>query len=110
MVLLKCLEIHSRPVIISFRKTDRYDLHQILVSPIILSQKDQMVITILPVARLALQARIRCHIHLAADDRVDFCLIKLDHTVHHTVIRDRRTVHAKFLDAGYIFFYFVGTI
>ena len=48
------------------------------------------------------------------DNRIDASslsrLIKFHHSVHHTMIRNRRTVHPQLFDPGYIFFYFVGTI
>jgi hypothetical protein len=48
---------------------------------------------------------IGCDIDLAADDRFDSpgscCLVKLDCSVHHTVVRDSQRVHAQFLDTSY---------
>ena len=37
-------------------------------------------------------------------------LIKINHTIHNTVICDGHTVHAKFLDSGDQFFDFIGAI
>ena len=70
-----------------------------------------MIIPVITVACLPVKARIWCHIYLAAYDRIDIIclcrLIKLHHTVHIAMVCDCGRVHAKLLDALYIFFYLV---
>ena len=114
MVLLKHLKIHTGPVIISFCKTFADNLHQIGISRIILRQKHQMIIPVLPACQLPVKPGMRRHIDLAADDRIDAFrfrrLIEINDAVHHTVVGDGRTVHAQLFYPLYILFDFIGTV
>ena len=73
-----------------------------------------MVISVLAASCFTVKSGAGSYINLTSQDRIDSlgpcCTVKIDHTVHNSVVCDRRTVHAKFFDTGYIFFYFIGTI
>ena len=114
MILFECLKIHPWTVIIPFRKTDGNNLHKIRIALVIFCKENQMIVSILPMAGFPVKTGIGSHIDLTTNYRIDACslgrLIKIHHAIHHTVIRNRCTVHPQFFDPGYIFFYFVGTI
>ena len=113
-VLPQKLFIHTRLVVIPFRKPSRYNLHQVVVSLIIFRQKDKVVIPVIIVPCLTVKPGTRSHIYLTSKDRIDprlLCFfIKIDHTVHHTVIRNGGTVHAEFLHTRDILLDLVGTV
>ena len=101
-------------IVIAFRKGTAHDLHEIGVALVVLSQKDQVIVPVVSGPLLPVEPRSGRHIYFAADDRFDPCLfgrfIKIDHAVHDAVIGDGSAVHAKFLDALYIFFDLVGSV
>ena len=114
MIFLQKLQIHTRFIIKSFHKSLGNDLHQIAVTLVVLCQKNQMVITVFSTSCFTVKAGSRCNINFTAQDRIDSrssCrTVKIDHAVHHTMVRNSRTVHAKFFDTVHIFFYFIRTI
>ena len=114
MIFFQRLNIYSRLIIKSVNKTDGYDLHQVLVAFIIFRQQHQMIITVLIISRLFVKPGTRCHIDLTSKDWLDplgFCFfIKIDHSIHDTMVCDRCTVHAQFLDSCHIFLDLVGAI
>ena len=114
MILTQKILIHTGLIIIPFCKSSGNDLHQIGISRIVFCQKYQMMISALSTGSLTVKPGIRRHINFTAENRLDSLLsgfpVKIDHTVHDSVVRDRSTVHAQFFDSGYIFFYFVGTV
>ena len=73
-----------------------------------------MVIAVLSAHLLTVKSGIWRDIDLTAEDWIDprrVCrLVKIDHAVHDTVIRDCRRCHAKFFDPRNIFLYFIGTV
>ena len=114
MVFLQRLKIHTRPVIVPFRKPDRDDLHKVCIACIVFRKQNQMVIPVLAMAGLTVKPGIWRHIDLTANHRVNICclcgLVEFHHTVHIAMVGDRGTVHPQFFHTAYIFFYFVGTI
>ena len=48
MILPQHFHIHTRPVIISFRISPGYDLHQVTVTGIIFCKKHQMIVSVFP--------------------------------------------------------------
>ena len=111
MVLPQKLLVHTGLIIISVHKPFGHDLHQIGIAGVILRQKDQMIITVVPARDLPVEPGTRRHIDLASKDGIDPCFfcfpVKVDHPVHDSVVRDRRAVHAQFLYPCHIFRYFV---
>ena len=111
MVLVKNLHIDTRLIIIPLCKTNADNLHQIRIPDVIFCQQNQVVIPVLTTRKLLIKTRIRRHIHLTAENRLDtVCpcfLIKINDTVHHSVVRDCAAVHAKLLNALDIFLYFI---
>ena len=103
VILPQHLHIHARSVVIPLGKALADDLHQIGIARIVLRQQHEVVIPLIPAADLLVKARVRRDIDLAAEDRLDavrLCLlIEINHAVHDAVVRDRRAVHAKLLDA-----------
>ena len=101
MIFLEHLRIHSRLIIKPLRKPDRDNLHQIGIPKIILCQKHQMVISILPPDILPIKARPRCHINLTADHRIDSFLfrrpVEINHPIHIAMVGNGDILHAKFL-------------
>ncbi len=114
MKLIQYLHIHPRLIIISFRKSPADNLHQIGISRIILRQKYQVVISVLPAGQFLVKTGIRRHIYLAAHDGIDArCLrffIKFDHAIHHPVVCNGCAVHAQFLYSFHIFLNLIGTV
>ena len=97
---LQDLTIHPGPVIKSVHVAFGHDLHQILIALVILRQKDQMIVPVLPSYGLPVKPGTGGHIDLTADNGLDPRLfsrpVKIDHPIHGSVIRDRHTVHAQF--------------
>ena len=114
MTLSKKLHIHTGLVIIAFCKTTADNLHQVVITGIIFRKQNKVVISVLTTCQFFIKAGIRSHIDFTAKNRVDsFFLagfIKVDHAIHHTMIRDSGAVHAKVFYPLYIFFNFVGTV
>ena len=114
MELVQDFHIHSGFIIVAFGKTAAHDLHQIGITRIVLRQQYEMIITILTAGQLLVKPGIRRNVHLAAEHRIDVRFfagtVKINDAVHHAVIRDRRAVHAQFLDTLHIFFDLVGAI
>ena len=73
-----------------------------------------MVISVLTTCQFFVKTGIWRHIDFTAKDGVDPLFltgfVKINHAVHHAMIRDGSAVHAKLFDPFYIFFYFVGTV
>ena len=112
MKFLQYFNIYPRFIIITFRKSSGYDLHQIVISDIIFCQKYQMVVTVITASdSLFIESGSRCNIDLAPENRFDSCCfcrtVKINHAIHHTMIRNRHTVHPKFFYPGYTFFNFI---
>ena len=114
MICFQRLNIHARLIVKSIDKPDRYNLHQILVALVIFRQQHQMIITIFVISCLFVKPGTWCHIDLASQDRLDslsFCFfIKINHTIHDTMVSDSCTVHAQFLDPCHIFLDLIGSI
>ena len=114
MIFFQKLQIHTWLVIKSFHKCLGYNFHQVAVSLIILSQQDQMIITVIPTSHFSVKTGARSHINLTSEDRIDpgfsCSSVKIDHTIHNAMIGDRRTVHTQFFYSGYIFFDLIGAI
>ena len=114
MELLQYFHIHTGFIIIAFGKTAADDLHQVRIAGIVLRQQHQMMVTVLTAGQFLVKTGIGRHVHLTAQDRLDprfsGCTVKIDHTIHNTMIGDRRAVHAQFLDSGYIFFNLIGSV
>ncbi len=107
MICAQDLFIHPGAVVKAFRKPDGDDLHQILVSLIVLCQQNQMIITVLASSGLLVEPGLRSYIHLAPKDRPDPLgfgfFIKIDHSVHDPMVRDGSAVHPKLLYPRHIF-------
>ena len=112
MEFLQHFQVYSWFIVIAFRKSSGHDLHQIMVSQIIFRQKHQMIITVLPASdSFFIESRSRCNIDFASEDRLNPCCscrtVKIDHTIHDTMIRDRHAVHPEFFYPGYTLFDFI---
>ncbi len=105
MVFPKHLDIHTGLVVISFRKSLAHYFAQVLITLVVLRQKYQMVepLILFITSRFLVKAAVRGNIYLAAYDRlyarIFGCPVKIDRTVHISVIGYRGRVHAKFLDS-----------
>ena len=114
MELFKDFHVHTRLIIISFRKSLAHNFHQIGVALVILCQQHQMMIALLPAADFLVKTRIGRDINLTPENRLDaVCLrffIEVNNAVHHAMVCDCRTVHAKLFDALDIFFNLVGAV
>ncbi len=114
MVLFQHLEINTGPVIIPFRESLADNLDQVGITGVVLRQKHQMIIAVLPARQFPVKPGVGRHIDLTANDRIDAFrlrrLIKVNDTIHHSVIRNGRAVHAKFFDPLHIFFNLIGTV
>ena len=73
-----------------------------------------MIIPVLTAGKFLVKTGIGRHIHLTADDRIDSrfpgCSVKINHAIHHAMIRNRRAVHAQFFHPFYVFFDFIGSV
>ena len=73
-----------------------------------------MIVPVLTAGQFFVKSGVRSHINFTAKDGANaFRLtgpVKVDDTVHNTVVRDGRAVHAQFFNTLYIFFYLVGTV
>ena len=114
MIFPQQLQINTWLIIISFGKSTADNLHQVLIALVILRKQHQMVIAVLPAGQLFIKPGIRCNIDLTPKNRINAlclaCLIKINHAIHDSMIRDGCTVHAKLLDTLHIFFNFIGSI
>ena len=114
MELLQHFHVHTGFIIISFRKATADDFHQIRITGIILCQQHQMMIAILSAGQFFVKTGIRRHIHLAAQDWLDAGFpcgtVKIDYTVHDTMVGNCRTVHSQLFDPGYVLLDLVGTV
>ena len=114
MIFFQKFQIHTWLVIKAFHKCLGYNLHQVAVSLIILGQQNQVVITVIATSHFTVKAGTRSHINLTSQDGIDPGFsgspVKVDHTVHNTMIGDRRTVHTQFFYSGYILFDLIGAI
>ena len=114
MVGSQHLVIHTRFIIKSLDKALGDDLHQILIAGIIFRQQNHMIIAILAASRLPVKTRSGRHIDLTADDRLDpifsGCPVKINHTVHDTMVRNGHAVHTKFFRPVNQLFDLTGTI
>ena len=112
--LLQHFHVHTGFIIISFRKATADDFHQIRITGIILCQQHQMMIAILSAGQFFVKTGIRRHIHLAAQDWLDAGFpcgtVKIDYTVHDTMVGNCRTVHSQLFDSGHILFDLIGSI
>ncbi len=99
MVGFQHLVIHAGFIIEALHKALGYNFHEVVVSGIIFRQQNQMIITILSVRIFPVKAGSRRHIDLTADDGLDAHLpcrpVKVDDTVHDTMVGDGHAVHAK---------------
>ena len=73
-----------------------------------------MIIPVLVLTDFSVKTRIRCHVYLTAQDGVDprrfGCPVKINDTIHHTMVCDSRAVHTQLLDPGNIFFYLIRAV
>ena len=104
VVLGKHLIIHPGFIIKTIHKSLGHNLHQVLISLVVLCQKHQMIVPVLAADRLPVKAGVRRHIDLTAKNRLNTCFlcsfIKINHTIHHTVVRNSHAVHPKFFGPG----------
>ena len=112
VILLQNLIIHPRFIVVTLCKSAGHDLHQIMVSQIIFRQKHQMIITVIPASdSFFIESRSRCNIDFASEDWLNPCCscrtVKIDHTIHDTMIRDRHAVHPELFYPGYTLFDFI---
>ena len=114
MIGLQNFHIHTGTIVVTIHKTFGDDLHQIRISDIIFRQQHQMIITVFSFDLLPVKTGARCHIHLTATDRIHprflRCTVKIDHTIHHTMIRDRPGCHPQFPDPVDILCNLIGTV
>ena len=114
MIFPEKLQVYSGFIIKTFFKAFGYDFHKVLIALIVLSQKYQMVVTVVAAADLAVEAGTRGYIDFAAKDRIYSgcfrCPVKIDDAVHDPMVCDGRAIHPKLLYTGNIFFYFIGTV
>ena len=108
----KYLHVHTRLIIISFCKSTGNDLHQIVISQIIFCEKNQMIIPVIPASDcFFIESGSRRHIDLTSKNRPDPCCfgspVKINDSVHNSVIRNSHTVHSQFLHTGNTFFNFI---
>ena len=113
--LFQHLQVYSRFVIIALGKSAGHDLHQIVIACVILCQQHQVIIAVfIALPRLFTESGARCHIDLTSKNRMNPCClrrtIEINHAIHHTMVCDRHTVHAKFFYSRYTFFNFIGTV
>ena len=106
------LQVYSGFIIKTFFKAFGYDFHKVLIALIVLSQKYQMVVTVITASdSFFIESGSRCNIDLAPENRFDSCCfcrtVKINHAIHHTMIRNRHTVHPEFFYPGYTFFNFI---
>ena len=89
-------------------------MHQVVVTGVILCQKDQMIVSVIPPGQLPVKPGSRSHIHLTAQYGFDALLfaglIKIYHPIHHAVIRNSRSIHPHGFYFFYIVFHLVGAV
>ena len=114
MELIKELHIHTRLIVIPFRKATTHDLGEIAIADVIFRKQNQVVISVITACQFFIKTGVWRHIDLASDDGSDAlsltCLIEINDAVHDAMVRDGSAVHAKLLDSLYIFFDFIGTV
>ena len=114
MVGFQYLIIHTGFVIEAVHKTLGHNLHEVVVSGIIFCQQNQMVVAVLAIGVFPVKAGAGRHINLAADDGLDAhfpcCPVKVDDTVHNTMVGDGHAVHAKLFGPRRQLFDLTGTI
>ena len=112
--LTQQVQVHTGLVIEALCERPADDLHQVGVAGIVFRQQDQMIIPVVPMARLPVMARAGGDIDLASDDRIDalfFCrLIKIDHAVHDAVIGYCSRRHSELLHPSDVLRDFIGTV
>ena len=73
-----------------------------------------MMITVVSAACFFIKTGSRRHIDLAAKDWLDSLCprlpVKIDHTVHNTMVRDGSTVHPQLFHPRHILFYLIGPV
>ena len=103
------LIVYTGLIVKAFHKALGYDLHQVFITLIIFCQKNQMVIPILSSRIFPVKPGSRSHIYLAAQDRFNshfLCRpVKINHSIHYAMIRDRQAVHSQLLCPGGQLFY-----
>ena len=111
MILFQRFSVYARPIIKALYKSNRDNFHQICIALIIFCKQHHVIIAVFIAPNLPVQSGIRCHIHLTAKNRIDACRlcfpVKINHTIHDSMIRDRSAIHTKFFDTRHIFFYFI---
>ena len=94
--------IDPRPVVITCQETLADQVHQVLVTRIVLAQQDQ--VAVLPAGQ-ALVRPVLADVRLAADDRLDPRLrhrgIEINRAVQYAVVGDRARIHAELLQPFY---------
>ena len=114
VIAVQHLHIHPGLVVIALGKALADNLYQVVIARIILGQKNQMIIPVLPAVQFLVKPGVWSHIDLAAQNGLDSRLlrrqVKVDGAVHDAVIRDGGTVHAQLLHPRHIFLYFIGSV
>ena len=113
MVFFQNFVVHSGLIVISLGKAQRHQLHQVVIACIIFRKKHQMI-----VSGLSLLDKAFLHgttqIDFRAQDRMNpllFCFfIKVNHTVHHPMVRQGNGVHPQLLHPGYHFRNLTGAV
>ena len=99
MVRLQHFIINTGFIIKSIDEALRHDLHQVLITLVVLGQQHQMIVAVLPVRGFSVKSGTGRHIYLASDDGFDSHLsgrpVEIDHAVHDAMVRDSHAVHAQ---------------
>ena len=100
-VLLQQIIIHARAIIKTARPARADQRGQVLIARLIFAQQYQMAVI---AGNAGFVIHIGADVNLAPDYRMDALrlagAIKIQHAVHHAVIRNRAAGHAQFLQAG----------
>ena len=114
VVAVQDFHVHTGAVVVALGEAFADDLHQVGVAGVVLRQQDKVVVPVLAAGGLLVEAGVRGHIDLAADDGIDASLfggpVEVDDTVHDAVVRDGGAVHAQLFYTGDVFFDFIGAV
>ena len=108
------LIVHPGFIVKSVHKPLGHNFHQVFITLVVLCQQHQVIIPVLAAYRFPVKAGARGHIDLASQDGLNAGLpgsfIKINDSIHHTMVRDSHAVHAKLLCPGCQLLDFTGTI